>query len=369
MIKRNKVKLIISSVIILLPTLIAAFGSKFLPEKIAIHWGFGGNADGFSSPAFIFILFPVILLAVHWICMLVEAVVSKNSEQNKKLMEITFWIIPTISLVSSGMILSAALGYTKNMLPIAYLLLGVAFIIIGNYMPKATRNRSMGIKIKWAMSNDENWSATHRFGGKVFMISGFIFLLAMPLPPAVFPFVAIAVILISALSPTIYSYAFYKKQLREGKATKEDYKKGFKEIINPNDKKIAVVVSVILTLLLVVFLPIVMFTGKITATVDNASIKVEASFASDCTINLEDIDTVDYREGGVGGTRVVGFASAKLLHGSFENDEFGIYTRYTYTGKKPCIVMKSGEKTIVLGLENAEETKALYEEIFSRIAE
>ena len=118
MIKRNKVKLIISSIIILLPTLVAAFGSKFLPEKIAIHWGFGGNADGFANPAFIFILFPVILLAIHWICMLVETVVSKNSEQNKKLMEITFWIIPTISLVSSGMMLSAALGHTKTCSPL-----------------------------------------------------------------------------------------------------------------------------------------------------------------------------------------------------------------------------------------------------------
>ena len=369
MIKRNKVKLIISSIIILLPTLIAIFGNKFLPEKIAIHWGFGGNADGFASPSFIFILFPIILLAIHWICILVEAVVSKNSQQNKKLMELTFWIIPTISLAASGMIVSAALGHTKNIFPVACLLLSVAFIVIGNYMPKATRNKTMGIKIKWAMSNDENWNATHRFGGKVFMISGFIFLLAMPFPPTAFPFVAISVILISALAPTIYSYVFYKKQLREGKATKEDYEKGFKEIINPNDKKIAVVISVILTVLLVVFLPLLMFTGKINATIDNTSIKVEASFSGDLTVKLEDIDTVEYRENSVPGTRVVGFGSARLLLGSFENDEFGLYTRYTYTGKKPCIVMKSGDNTIVIGLESAEETKALYEEIFARIAE
>ncbi len=368
MIKRNKVKLIISSIIILLPTLIAFFGSKILPEKIAVHWGFDGNADGFASPSSIFIIFPLILLAIHWICMLIEAVVNKNSEQNKKLMEITFWIIPVISLAASGMMLAAAFGFTVNMMPIALLILGAAFIIIGNYMPKATRNRTMGIKIKWAMSNDENWRATHRFGGKVFMISGFIFLLAMPLPPVAFPFVAIAVILISVLAPVIYSYSFYKKQLREGKVTKEDYKKGFDEIVKPADKKIAIVISIIISALLLIFLPLIMFTGNIKASLDDTSLTVKASFSNDLTLKYEDIDSAEYREGGVDGTRVVGFGSARLLIGSFENKEFGIYTRYTYTGKKPCIVLKSGEQTVVIGLKDADATKEIYEKISDKIS-
>lgn len=369
MIKKNKVKLIISSIIILLPTLLAFFGHKIFPEKIAVHWGFGGNADGFASPFIVFIILPLILLGVHWLCMLLEAVINKNQEQNKKLMEITFWILPVISIVSSGMIVAAAFGYTGNMLSVALLILGSTFVIIGNYMPKATRNRSMGIKIKWAMSNDENWSATHRFGGKMFMISGLIFILAIPLPPVTFPFVALSVILISTLAPTIYSYAFYKKQLRDGKLTKEDYKKGFEEIVKPSDKKIAIVVSIILTALLVIFLPILMFTGNIKVMLDNTSIAVEASFSNDLTLKYEDITSVEYREDSVDGTRVVGIGSARLLIGSFENKEFGIYTRYTYTGKKPCIVLKAGKQTFVIGLDSAEATKEIYEKISLKISE
>ena len=53
----------------------------------------------------------------------------------------------------------------------------------------------------------------------------------------------------------------------------------------------------------------------------------------------------------------------------FQNKEFGNYTRYTYTGKKPCMVIRSGDEIYVLSLDNAEKTKALYDEIFSRIAE
>ena len=124
-----------------------------------------------------------------------------------------------------------------------------------------------------------------------------------------------------------------------------------------------------LSLLLAVFLPIIMFTGNIDATLDGTSLNIKASFASELTLNLSDIDEIEYREDGVDGTRVIGFASAKLLTGSFQNEEFGTYTRYTYTGKKSCMVIMAGENTYVLSLENSEDTLALYYEIFNRIAE
>ena len=370
MIKRNKIKLIISSLIILLPMLIAAFGEKFLPERIAVHWGFGGNADGFMRPSTIFIILPLILLAIHWLCIIVEAAVNRGNEQNKKLTEIIFWIIPSISIASSCMMLISALGYkTSTAFAIIYILLGVMFIVIGNYLPKTTRNRTMGIKIKWAMANDENWNATHRFSGKVYVFSGFLFIAAMLLPPATFPVVAVLAILLSAIPPVIYSYAFYKKQLREGKATKEDYENGYREIVSPKDKKAAIVIGIIITVLLVVFFPLLMFTGNVKATLGETSINIEASFSSDLTVKYEDIDEIEYRESGVMGMRVVGFASARLLTGSFQNEEFGTYTRYTYTGNKPCIVIKSGENTLVLGLADVNETKSIYEQLASKILE
>ena len=150
MLKRNKGKLILSSIVILLPMLLGFFGGALLPEKFAVHWGLDGRADSFGNASVFFIL-PAILLAIHWICMIVTAVVDKNEEQNKKIMGIMFWIIPAISLVSSGMIVSGALGYTANAFTLIMLLLGVMFLVIGNYLPKTTRSRTTGIKIKWAL--------------------------------------------------------------------------------------------------------------------------------------------------------------------------------------------------------------------------
>ncbi len=366
MLRRNKGVLIASSIVILLPMLIGIFGGTLLPEEFAVHWGFNGRADGFGNASIFFIL-PLILLAIHWLCIIFTAVVDKNAEQNKKITGIMFWIIPALSLVSSGMIVSGALGHTANAFALVCLLLGVMFLVIGNYLPKTTRSRTMGIKIKWAQANEENWRATHRFGGKVYVVIGFLCFLCMPLSMGVLPFIFFGIVLVGVLLPVIYSYRFYKKQIAKGTATKEDYEKGYKEFVkNP---KATLIVTAILVPILILILSFLMFTGKIETMLDEDALTVEASFAQDMTIRYEDVDAIEYREEGVDGQRVMGFGSARLLLGTFQNEEFGTYTRYTYTGKKPCVVLTVDGKTVVVGTEDATSTKEIYDRISAEIAQ
>ncbi len=366
MIKRNKWVLIASSIVILLPMLLSLFGGNLLPEEIAVHWGFDGQADGFASASIAFLILPPLLLVIHWLCIIATAALDKNNAQNQKIMGILFWILPAISLASSGMMFSAALGHTTNAFAIVMLLLGVMFIVIGNYMPKATRSRTTGIKIKWTLANDENWQATHRFSGKVYMITGFLCLICIPLPTKVFPFACLGIILVGVLLPVIYSYRFYKKQIAEGKATKEDYEKGYREIVK--NTKAALIVTAILVPILVVFLVVFMFTGKIEIMLGDTALEVEASFSQNFTVKYEDIDAVEYREGSVDGQRVMGFGSARLLMGTFQNEEFGTYTRYTYTGDAPCVVLTVDGKTVVLSTGEAASTKEIYDRILAEIA-
>lgn len=367
MIKKYKWTLIFSSIVILLPLLLGFFGGSLLPEEIAIHWGFNGQADGFAS-ANIFFILPPVMLAVHWICIILTTVLDKKNAQNqsKKLMNIVFWLIPAISLATSGMIFTAAMGFEDNAHVILYVLLAIMFIVIGNYMPKATRSVTTGIKIKWTMANDENWQATHRLAGKCYVIAGLLCLVAIPLPMVTGLIVMLATILIASIIPAIYSYCFYKKQLREGTATKEDYDRGIQDIM-PN-RKSAKAISIVIISIVLVILFIIMFTGKLEITPTEAGIEIEATFISDATIKYSDIDSVEYRENGVDGVKFNGFNSAKLLLGGFKNEEFGLYTRYTHAGDKPAIVITSGERIIVLGDKNAESTRALYEKILCEIS-
>ena len=81
MIKNNKWKLIITSIVTLLPMLIGFFGGMILPDDIASRLDFA--ADGMGGVSVVFLILPAILLAIHWLCVLLTIKLDKNAEQNK----------------------------------------------------------------------------------------------------------------------------------------------------------------------------------------------------------------------------------------------------------------------------------------------
>ncbi len=365
MFKKYKWQIIISSVITLLPALFGLFAEKILPEEIAVHFALDGTPDGYMNPTFFFIMMPLILIAVHLLCIGITVLINANNEQNEKVMSIIFWIMPIMSFFTCGMVFSTALGHTSNIFSSVLALLATMFIVIGNYLPKTTRNNAVGIKISWALSNDENWRATHRFGGKVYVATGVLCLFGMFLPEKYFPIFALVIILTSSLIPTVYSYVFYKKQLKRGEITKEDVQTARASLVkNP---KLAAVITISVSVVLAVLFGFLMFTGDIHISLGDSAVTVEASFWGDVSIDYSDIDTVEYRENGVPGSRIYGFGTPRLSLGNFKNDEFGTYARYTYTGNKPCIVLTVGEKIIVLGTNEEQNLYELYETISEKI--
>ena len=148
----NKLSLFLSSVIILLPQVVAAL----LGEHIYY--------------------LPLQCLVLHWICLLVTFYDWRKKPQEKKITQLVLWIMPVISMAGSAFILLVKSGQVSYTLA-PYIMnvgFGLMFIVLGSSLPKIRRNRTMGIKVKWALENDDNWNATHRFGGKVWMGCGFV---------------------------------------------------------------------------------------------------------------------------------------------------------------------------------------------------
>lgn len=211
MLKKNKLRVVISSIIILLPILFGIIMWNDLPDTITIHWGADGNADGFSGKAFAVFGLPAILLALHLICLLFTSFDIKQKKQTSKAISMTFWIIPMLSLLVNGIMYCTAFGKEVNMTLFVPILVGVLLIFIGNYLPKIKQNRTLGIKVSWTLKNEENWNKTHRFGGKVWVIGGFVMLLTVFLPAKAIVFVMFCVITLIVIIPIIYSYLIYKR--------------------------------------------------------------------------------------------------------------------------------------------------------------
>lgn len=68
MIRQNKKMLLLTSIITLLPVFIGLFLWNQLPDSVATHFGLDNQPDGYSSKAFAVFGLPLILLAVHLVC-------------------------------------------------------------------------------------------------------------------------------------------------------------------------------------------------------------------------------------------------------------------------------------------------------------
>ena len=357
MLKQNKVKLILSSLVILLP---AALGLLFwdkLPEQFATHWGMDGQADGYSGRSF-FLTMPLLLLAIHWAALWGTTKDPRNADQHPKAFSLVIWILPLISLMTMGFTWCVAMGHTFSALRLMGVVLGVLFAAMGNFMPKFRRNYTLGIRVKWALQSEENWNATHRFGGKVWTVCGIALVCCIFLPEDLMPILLPVVIAPMAVLPILYSWLFHRKHA----AGKEQ-----EPLESSPFGKGAAIFSAIFFVALAAFLVFILFTGDIECRLDATELTVEASFEKDLSLPYDRIDSIELRETGVDGYRVIGFASPKLLMGTFQNEEFGSYTRYTYTGDGPAIVIASQGKTLVIGLKEPADTQALFQALSEKV--
>lgn len=356
---KHKIKLILSSVIILLPVLFGLIFWDRLPEQMVTHWGVDLAPDATSSTLMAVVFLPLMLLALHLICLGITAWDNRSKGQDGKVMHLVFWIMPVISLFVSAITYAFAFGWELNVAAVTAILLGLLLIVTGNYLPKCRQNRTMGIKLSWTVANEENWNATHRFGGKVFVGVGIATLFTVFLPLAAFFWVFMALILIAVGLPTVYSYRFYKRQLATGVRTKEDYKK------TPSTKIGLIITAVLVPLILVACL-VICFTGNVTVLYDTESMTVKADFYDDISISYDSIESIRYLESDTAAWRQYGFGSPRLDLGLYESEALGRHMRYTYHRCDALVVLTVNGKLLAINGEDTAATKEIYQTLIEK---
>lgn len=362
LIKNNKWKLIISSLVILLPIAVGLILWDQLPAAMNTHWGIDGKADSSASRAFAVFGLPAIILAVHWLCLFITSFDKKNKGQNKKVFSLIFFIIPFVSLFASFTVYAFAFGMEFDMIAVMLIVIGLLFVIIGNYMPKCRQNSTIGIKLPWTLANEENWNATHRLGGKLWVGGGAVIMLSVFLPNIVRLIIFAVLLLTMVTVPTVYSADYHKKQVKAGTADEGEVKALAKK------SKPAVIISVIATIVILALCGVLCFTGDIAVECGESSFTVKADYYDDLTVEYAAIESVDYIENDDVGVRAFGFGSPRLCMGTFKSDTYGKHTRYSYTGVKACVVIKVSDETLVIGGKNDSESLRIYEELSSYTA-
>ena len=205
MLKANKKTLIITSIVTVLPILIGVYFWDRLPDVMATHFGADNRANGFSSKPIAVFGLPLLCLAILWAGAAISANDPRKQNISPKMYALCLWIAPIVSLVAAAMMYSVNLGYAADITYVGGLAVGLLLIIVGNYMPKARQNYTIGIKLPWTLANEENWNRTHRLAGYVWIVCG-ILLVALTLFRVLQPGLMAALLAAPVLLPFGYSF-------------------------------------------------------------------------------------------------------------------------------------------------------------------
>jgi uncharacterized membrane protein len=76
----------------------------------------------------------------------------------------------------------------------------------------------VGLRTPWTLASEDVWIRTHRLAGKLMVLAGLAIIAGalLPLPPAVLVQAMLALVVVTAAVPIVYSYLLWR---REGQAS------------------------------------------------------------------------------------------------------------------------------------------------------
>lgn len=200
-------------IVVLLPFLYLAYIWNQLPESVPLHWNFKGEIDRYGDKIEL-LLIPILLpLLVYGIFLVVPKIDPKkklhkmgNKFQSLKVLLTTFMSILAIYILYSAK--NPTFTNPNHLL----ILIGILYIILGNYFKTIKANYFIGIRTPWTLESESVWKETHQLGGKLWFIGGILVVLAgfiLEEQPNLIVFLIITGII--TIVPVVYSYLLFRK--------------------------------------------------------------------------------------------------------------------------------------------------------------
>ena len=179
--------LIKTSLVCLVPVLFGIILWKKLPDTMAIHFDINNNPDNFASKGFVVFGLPVLMVFLQVFCCFVNDINAYKHGERKKFETATKWIIPIMTVVLQIVTLGYGLGLDIDIRKVAGLIVGVIFLVIGNYLPKLDYIKNYDLDAQKSRK-------INRFIGFETVILGILFIMSTFLPPVCTIFCLIMII-------------------------------------------------------------------------------------------------------------------------------------------------------------------------------
>jgi uncharacterized membrane protein len=207
--------LFVNSLLILAMIAASAWIWPSLPDdaRLPVHWNLDGEPDRYGSKLEALAAMPTIavLLTIVFLVLPHFDPRRQNLQQSAKLWNAA--AIGTVLLIAAvhAFLVLSAIGQPLDVKSI--LLPGIAglFIVLGNYLGKTRSNWFAGIRTPWTLSSDYAWEKTHRWAGRLFVLTGLVTLAAWLVADVkLAAWVMISAIAVTSLVSVVLSYIYWR---------------------------------------------------------------------------------------------------------------------------------------------------------------
>lgn len=181
--------------------------------QIPVHWNAAGEVDGYGSKFVGLLLLPLVSVGLVGLFALIPRIEPRrlNLEQSATAFRALWGMLLFYLLAFHTLLTLSVLGYEVPINRVLPPLVGLLFIVIGNYFGKIRSNFLMGIRTPWTLSSDLAWDKTHRLGGRLFVGLGVLVVASVLLPPTWWVWVLLVGLFASLPVLFIYSYLIWKR--------------------------------------------------------------------------------------------------------------------------------------------------------------
>ncbi|WP_206484169.1 SdpI family protein [Thalassotalea sp. G2M2-11] len=188
-----------------------------LPQglELPIHWNIDGEVDRMVNADLALLAPPLMIFFIIGLLAILKYIEPRktNLAHSTKAINAVCMTIVLLASVMEGGYLALLAGLSFSMHLLVIFTVGLALMIIGNYLSKARSNFFIGIRTPWTLSSENVWRKTHRLGGRLITIAGAITaLLCWFIPNDALGYLITAVVLPAAIFPTIYSWWLWRNE-------------------------------------------------------------------------------------------------------------------------------------------------------------
>lgn len=173
--KNNIIILVVTVLLCLAPMMLGAALYDELPEQMPIHFNINDEPDNYAHKNIALFGIPVIIAVLQFVCCFVTMIKAKE-EKIPKIAKIMYAFVPILGIVVYSLMIGYTLGFDVYIGKCVCLLVGILFVLIGNYTPKMSYESGRKYFHHPYPKDEKAFRKMSKITGYSFVVLGIIFL-------------------------------------------------------------------------------------------------------------------------------------------------------------------------------------------------